>query len=424
MLKTAILAGTHSGCGKTTVMLALLQYLKSKSLEIATFKVGPDFLDPFWHQAITGKPSYNLDTQMMGADECCYQLYKHSQDAKVVLIEGVMGLFDGRAGVGGVGSSADLAKVLQIPVILIVDAKGMAGSIVPLVSGFCDYAKKSGFRISGIIGNRVGSEHHAQMLSDLLNNHNLPPLVAWLEKNAPELPERHLGLKRPEESEVPNFLPFFHVGEELLTIAFAEKAETKPIAVEQLQRLKGKTVAVANDAACCFIYPANIDWLKEQGATVQFFSPLKSEPIPEHADVVWLPGGYPELYAEALSQSKTWTSLHEFINTNKPVLAECGGAMILGKELIDIEGKTWRMAGVFSYRSVMQEKLASLGYREEANGMKGHEFHYSRRENAENLQACFNLEKGDKGVRFKNVHASYIHWYFASAPAEMVKWLV
>lgn len=423
MLKTALMVGTHSGCGKTTVMLALLQYLKSKNLDVTAFKAGPDYLDPLWHQAVTGKPSYNLDTQMMGAEACRLQLSKQSQDVPIALIEGVMGLFDGRSGVGEPGSSVDLAKVLNVPVILIVDIKGMAGSVVPLVSGFCDYAKKYGVHISGIIANRVGSEHHANIVRDLLAGYKLPPLFAWLEKGSPELPERHLGLKRPEEGDVPDFLKFFHLDDNILSAALTEVANKKQVEIEHPQLLKGKTIAVAKDPACCFIYPANINWLKEEGADVLFFSPLGSEPIPQNADALWLPGGYPELYGQALSRSKSWTSFQEFVNAGKPVLAECGGAMLLGKELVDMEGKSWSMAGILPYTSVMEKRLMSLGYRDEENGMKGHEFHYSRRENTHDLKPCFKVQGGDKGVRFKKVRASYIHWYFSSAPEEMAKWL-
>jgi len=423
MLKTALLVGTHSGCGKTTVMLGLLQYFKVKKQAVAAFKAGPDYLDPLWHQAITSQPSYNLDTQMMGAEACREQLTKQAQNVELALIEGVMGLFDGRAGVGGMGSSADLAKELGISVILIVDSKGMAGSIVPLVVGFCQYAEKMGFNISGIIGNRVGSKHHAQILRDLLKSHQLPPLVAWLEQNAPVLPERHLGLKRPEEVDVPNFLPVFHVEDNLLAKSFTALPVQQPATALHPPLLKGKTIAIAKDPACCFIYPANVNWLKEEGAEVQFFSLLGSEPVPKKADALWLPGGYQELYAEALAQSKSWESLREFIIDNKPVLAECGGAMILGKYLVDLEGKSWPMAGIFSYGSVMENKLMSLGYRDEENGMHGHEFHYSRRVDVAGLIPCFKVKKGDRGARFRNVRASYIHWYFSSAPQQMAEWL-
>ncbi|NOQ35604.1 MAG: cobyrinate a,c-diamide synthase [Methylococcaceae bacterium] len=423
MLKKALVVGTHSGCGKTTIMLALLQYLKLKQLDVQTFKAGPDYLDPFWHQAITGKPSYNLDTKMMGVEICKRQLNKQSKNAQMALIEGVMGLFDGHVGVGEAGSSAHLATVLEVPVILIVDVKGMAGSLIPLVSGFCDYADKLGFTIAGVIGNRVGSERHAGILRDLLKENELPPLFGWMEKNAPELPERHLGLKRPEETDVPDFLPFFHLDDSILSDAFISSTRQESVATKHTPLLTGKTIAVAKDPACCFIYSANINWLKEEGAEVRFFSPVGGEPLPENTDALWLPGGYPELYAEALSKSPSWTSIRKLIEAGKPVLAECGGAMLLGKELVDLEGKRWPMAGIFPYVSVMEKRLVSLGYRDEDSGIRGHEFHHSSRENDEGLEPCFNLNRGDKGVRYKNVRASYVHWYFSSAPEVMAGWL-
>ena len=425
MLKTALVVGTQSGCGKTTIMLALLQYLKNKHLNVQTFKVGPDYLDPFWHQAITGNPSYNLDTKMMGNEICQQQLNSRSENAQIALIEGVMGLFDGHTGVGEAGSSAHLATVLDVPVILIVDVKGMAGSIVPLVFGFCEYAQKYGVSIYGIIANRVGSERHANILKELLREHQLPPLVGWMEKNAPVLPERHLGLKRPEETDVPDFLPFFHLDDSILADETFIHSVPKDRSPQKTHAplLAGKTVAVAKDPACCFIYPANINWLKEEGAEVRFFSPVGGEPLPENTDALWLPGGYPELHAEALSKSPSLGAIRKLIEAGKPVLAECGGAMLLGKELVDLEGKRWSMAGVFPYVSVMANRLVSLGYRKEENGASGHEFHHSFREHDENIPPCFNVDKGDRGARYKNVRASYIHWYFSSAPEVMATWL-
>ena len=423
MSKTAIVVGTQSGCGKTTIMLALLQSLKNQHTQVQAFKAGPDFLDPFWHQAITAQASYNLDTKMMGEQACINQLYQHSEKAQITLIEGAMGLFDGATGVGELGSSAHLATVLDVPVILVVDAKGMAGSIVPLVSGFCDYARQLGFKISGIIANRVGSQHHAQLLEDLLANHHLPSLLGWMKKNAPQLPERHLGLKRPEEENIPDFSESFYLDSQRLSLALTHFEKKSNLTFQHKALLKGKIIAIANDAACCFIYPSNIDWLKEQGASLYFFSPIKGESIPKNTDALWLPGGYPELYAEALSNSSSWHSIKAFINKNKPVLAECGGAMLLGEALIDLDGKSWQMAGVFPYTSVMKDRLVSLGYRNEENGMQGHEFHHSARINDENLTPCFNLNRGDKGIRYKNVRASYIHWYFASESNVIAKWL-
>ena len=404
------------------MMLALLQYLKAQQHRVVSFKAGPDFLDPLWHQAITGKCSYNLDTRMIGAANSQQLLAKQALTADVAVIEGVMGLFDGRSGVGESGSSAELAQALQVPVFLVVDAKGMSGSIVPLVSGFCAYAEKMGVKIAGIIANRVGSAHHASLLKTVLQEHQQPPLIAWMAKDAPVLPERHLGLVQPSEVALPNFLPFFHVEVESLVVLFSE-ADSYLAIQNSTPLLKGKKIAIAQDAACCFIYPANLEFLREQGAELLFFSPVAGDVIPEGADTLWLPGGYPELFAEALSLSNTWPSLRTFIAAGKPVLAECGGAMLLGEALIDHEDKSWAMASILPFRSKMQTRLASLGYREDATGIKGHEFHHSVRESEQKLEPYLQTDRGDQGVRYKQVRASYVHWYFASAPEVISKWL-
>ncbi|MDD5754769.1 MAG: cobyrinate a,c-diamide synthase, partial [Methylococcales bacterium] len=307
--------------------------------------------------------------------------------------------------------------------ILVVDASGMSGSIAALVSGFYEFAKQKGVTISGIIANKVGSAYHAELLSDALRDYELPPLIAWMERNSEKLGSRHLGLKTPNNSNVPNFLPFFHVHETAFNQAFSDVVYAFDLPVKDTQLLKNTVIAVSKDEACCFIYPANLDWLKAEGAKIIFFSPVAGDSIPENATAVWLTGGYPELFAEQLSQSKTWASLKSFINEGKPVLAECGGAMILGKELVDLDGKRWAMANILPYVSVMQTRLASLGYREEKSGLRGHEFHYSKRENDENLTPCFDVEKGDAGIRYKNVRASYVHWYFATAPEIVAKYM-
>ena len=422
-MKLALLAGTHSGCGKTTIMLALLQYLKSKNHRITSFKTGPDFLDPLWHQLITHRPSYNLDTQMVGLALSHQQISKQHQQVDLALIEGVMGMFDGRSGVGLDGSSADLAKGLKCPVILVVNAKGISGSIVPLVSGYCDYAKKMGVTIAGVIANQVGSSHHASLLKNFLSDYDMPPLLAWMEKDVPALAERHLGLTTPNQERPPDYSAFFHVDDSALLKAFAEWVnEQQSTITNPVQQLKGKKIAIAKDAACCFIYPANIDYLTEQGAEIAYFSVLKGDVVPEQADAVWLPGGYPELYAEALSVSTSWPSLNQLIQAGYPVLAECGGSMLLGERLIDSNGMAWPMAGILPFSSKMQKNLASLGYREDSSGIRGHEFHYSSRESEDDFQYCFDCGRGDQGIRYKNLRASYMRWYFASAPEVVVKW--
>ncbi len=421
-MKLALLAGTQSGCGKTTITLALLQYLQTQQKVVGSFKVGPDFLDPFWHQAVTGQQSYNLDTRMVGLEQSRRLLNQQKPELDFAVIEGVMGLFDGRTGVGKDGSSADLAKALDCPVILAVDAKGISGSIVPLVSGYCDYAQRMGVEISGVIANRVGSAHHAALLKGFIEDYNLPPLLAWMEKQAPSLPERHLGLVMPDQESVPDFADYFHVEKDLILQAFSlwQNVQTQSY---KAKLLTGKTIAIAKDAASCFIYPANIDCLQALGAEIEYFSILAGEVVPETADALWLPGGYPELHGHLVSQSASLVSIRQFIQGGYPVLAECGGGMLLGETLTDQQGDVWSMAGVLPFHSKMQKKLASLGYREDTSGIRGHEFHYSVREMDAEMESCFQCQRGDKGIRYKNLRASYIHWYFASAPEIIASWL-
>ena len=427
-MKYTLIAGTQSGCGKTSITLAVLQFLKAKNKSVRAFKTGPDFLDPMWHKAITQKTSYNLDTNMIGIEQS-QQIIQDHQDAEFGIVEGVMGLFDGRGGVGGKGSGAHLAKSLGIPVCLVIDAKGMAGSVVPLVKGFVAEAQIVGFEITGIIANRLGSENHASIIRELLVDHKLPPLIAWMEKNAPTMPERHLGLQMPEEQSVPDFSQVFHADLDLFTAALSENTmpenalgdvslDEKQNSNPQTERyLENKKIAIARDSAACFIYQHNLDWLQNQGATLQYFSPVAGDKIPEDIDAIWLPGGYPELHTEALSQSNTWQSLAQHIDKGTPCLAECGGMMMLGEALVDHAKKHWQMAGILPIQCHMQDRLASLGYREDtATGIKGHEYHHSKRKNLQELPKAFSLSRGDEGLHHKNLRASYIHWYFSSNP--------
>ncbi len=410
----ALIGGTQSGCGKTSVTLALLQFLNQRQQSVRCFKTGPDFLDPMWHKAVTHKTSYNLDTNMMSIEQIQQIIVKH-QDVEFGIIEGVMGLFDGRSGVGGKGSAAHLAAVLDVPVWLVVNAKGMSGSIVPLVKGFVREAEDMGFRISGIIANRLGSENHAKIIRELLLEYQLPPLIAWMEKNAPLLPERHLGLQMPDEHSVPDFSKVFHAELDLFK-SCSDSLEIKPDRFLKPVRFGLKTIAVARDSACCFIYQSNLDWLQAQAAKISFFSPIAGDAIPD-CDAIWLPGGYPELHLQALSKSATWASLAKHIEQGTPTLAECGGMMLLAESIIDHQGTSWNMAGILPIACRMQDRLAALGYRQDENsGIKGHEYHHSKRENNQILPKAYSLKRGDEGLLFNNCRASYIHWYFESAP--------
>jgi len=400
--------------------LALLQRLAQGPLSVYPFKAGPDFIDPVWHQKATGKTSYNLDSHMMTGAQLA-QTLNHVPENALALVEGVMGLFDGRSGVGGAGSTLDLAEKLNAPVLLVVNAKGLSGSIVPLVAGFQQYANRLGVNIVGILANQVGSAHHIKLLKGHLADEGLPPIIATLDKHAPSIAERHLGLNLPGQEGLPDFGPHLELDEpkfmDLLGEYTAPAHSPKP-----KQILKGKQIAIAKDQASCFIYPANLDWLQEMGAEISYFSILQGEPVPANTDALWLPGGYPELYGTELSASKSWDSINQFIDSGGHALAECGGMMMLGQSCVDLGGNAFSVSGLLPYQTKMEDRLVGLGYRELQNGMKGHEFHHSSRQESGPTDPAFELARGDQGIKYKNLIASYIHWYFPSNPSLVASW--
>ncbi len=422
-----IIAGVQSRSGKTTLTLALMAAIKRAGIELTPFKAGPDYLDPAWHQAVCGRPSYNLDTFMIGK-EPCRSLFHEKRGKNLGVVEGVMGLYDGKSGVGGPGSTADLARTLQLPVLLVVNARGMAGSLVPLIDGFVGAA--NGFSIAGVLANQVGSKNHARLLTDLLAERALPPLVGWMPRQQDSiLEERHLGLVPPEEQANPpweRLSKVLHLDLTMLLNAVSKTVSAIPPAPDIKTKtgglLQGKQLAVARDQAFCFLYPANLEWLQEEGATLFYFSPIAGDPLPKICDALWLPGGYPELFAEKLSKSKSWTDIRSFAGQGGSILAECGGMMALGNALTDANGRTWPMGAVLPIHTRMTGKLAGLGYRQERSGVRGHEFHHSTR-GASNLPTAFQLNRGDNGVQNQQTRASYIHWYFPSQPKECARWL-
>ncbi|MGE0098317.1 MAG: cobyrinate a,c-diamide synthase [Hydrogenophaga sp.] len=420
-----LVAAPASGQGKTTVAAALARLHARTGRRVRAFKCGPDFLDPHWLALASGQPVHNVDLWMTGEDDARARLHAAALESDLIVIEGVMGLFDGEP------SAADLAQRLGLPVLAVIDASAMAGTFGALAFGLQHF--RPGLPWAGVLANRVASEGHAKMLEDALAGGAF--LGAVMRDPAFTLPERHLGLALA--AELPDALSRLDTvadalartplgamdGAALSRWAVPFDAPAPRAALPPL--LAGRTVAVANDAAFCFIYPANLDVLRSLGAEVVFFSPLSDEPLPA-CDAAWLPGGYPELHAAALSRSaRCLSSLRAHVQAGRPVWAECGGMMPLFEQLTTSDGQTHALWGLLPGRVVMQQRLAALGPQQltlPAGVLRGHTFHYSRCESSMEPVDCTVSVRGGARARGEAVYrsgalqASYFHAWFASSP--------
>lgn len=432
-----LVAAPASGQGKTTVTAALARWHTRQGRRVRVFKCGPDFLDPYWHQLASGAPVHNLDGWMVGMDEVRARLHAAAGEADVILIEGVMGLFDGSP------TAADLAAQLGVPVLAVVDAAAMAGTFGALVLGMQQYQPHVPW--AGVLANRVGSAMHAQMLQASLRDPQL-----WLGalqrmgtdkgtgKDAALLPERHLGLVAAHE--LPDAMARLNAAADALAetplgqmawsdwqrwrVAFpATQAVSLTVPTPWL---RGRTVAVASDAAFSFIYPANLDCLQAMGADLAFFSPLAGDRLPP-CDALWLPGGYPELHAEKLAANTgLQADLQAHVAAGKAVWAECGGMLALGEQMADAEGHAQPLWGVLPGRAQMQTRLAGLGMQQcalQGGLLRGHTFHYSRFDcrahevgRTSRAGQPVQADKGEAVYQHGSVHASYFHAWFASHP--------
>ncbi|USX15293.1 cobyrinate a,c-diamide synthase [Oxalobacteraceae bacterium OTU3CAMAD1] len=418
-VKALLIAAVASGQGKTTVTAALARKLARLGKRVRVFKCGPDFIDPMLLERASGAPVRTLDLWMVGPEQCRAQLAQAAADADVILIEGVMGLYDGTP------SSADLAREFGVPVMAVIDASSMAQTAGALVHGLRDYGPVD---MAGVIANRVASENHAKMVAASLRD---IPLFGTMPRQTRSLPERHLGLVLPGEvSDIDGLLDTLAdqlVFDEAAWDQLRNIDITTPVAIdpEPVPALAGKTIAIARDPAFMFLYPANLDTLKALGATLTFFSPLADEPVPDGADAVYLPGGYPELHAEALSGADAWKSSIRAIHAaGIPIVAECGGMMALADTLADQSGTIWPMAGLLTGSVAMQPRLAGLGPQAlptEHGILRGHTFHYSKL--ATTVQPAAHTIKhpsaiqGEAWYRAGSLTASYFHAYFPSNPA-------
>lgn len=410
-------AAPASGQGKTTVTAALARLHTRLGRRVRVFKCGPDFLDPQIHAVASAAPVYNVDLGMCGEADIAWRLHAAASEADLILVEGVMGLFDGAP------SGADIATRFGIPVMAVIDARAMAQTFGAIAHGLASF--RPGLPFAGVLANHVGSARHADMLRDAL-----PAGMHWfgavMRDAGAALPERHLGLLQAAEIE--------DLGARLDRLAdslAATGAADLPPAVAFPARdlaplpplLAGCRLAIARDAAYGFLYPANIDTLRALGAELLFFSPLAGDALPA-CDAVWLPGGYPELHGERLAANPGfWAALRAHVAAGKPLLAECGGMMSLFETVVDKQGQVHEFGGLLPGRAVMQPRLAALGMQvaELPEGrLTGHTFHYSKSETPllPLLHARTPDGHGGEAIyRCDRLTASYVHFYFPSNPS-------
>ena len=410
-----------SGQGKTSVTAALARWHVRSGKRVRVFKTGPDFLDPMVLERASGAPVYQLDLWMNGEEDVRARLYEAAGEADLILVEGVMGLFDGGL------SSADLAQRFGLPVLAVIDGSAMAQTFGALALGLSRY--REGLEVFGVAANRVGSAYHAQLLAG-----SVPAELRWLgalpRDAAMALPERHLGLVAATE------LGDIDARLDALADAWALHAFDAlppPVAFPSASPvfvptdLGGRRIAIARDAAFCFLYPANLDVLRQAGAELNFFSPLAGDGLPE-CDAVWLPGGYPELHLPTLSRNERLRrDLHAHVDAGRPLLAECGGMLYALDSLSDTDGAMFAMAGLLPGHAAMQEKLGGLGMQAAAlpeGILRGHTFHYAHAEISQApLVMAMNPDGGPsrEGVyRRQRMTASFMHAYFPSHPAAAI----
>lgn len=387
-----LLGAAASGSGKTLITCGLLQALKNRKLQVTSFKCGPDYIDPMFHSRVIGTKSRNLDSFFADEDTVRYLLEKNARDCEISVIEGVMGYYDGLAGISAKASAYDVAKITKTPAVLIVNAKGMSLSVAAFIKGFVEYQEDS--QIRGVILNQVSSMMYPRLKQIIeeelsIKVYGYVPVV----KDC-VLESRHLGLVMPEEivDLQQKLMELAEILEKSVDIdgllELAEHAEELPVQESPVAYHTGRKIriALAKDEAFCFFYQDNLELLEEMGAELVPFSPIHDKKLPEHIDGMLFHGGYPELYAKKLSENKEMlAAVCAAVQTGIPYMAECGGFMYLHQEMEDMEGHSWLMAGVIHGKSWRTPRLTRFGYitledgtcfGEHVGAIRAHEFHY------------------------------------------------
>jgi cobyrinic acid a,c-diamide synthase len=427
-----VVASTHSGVGKTTVASGLMAALSSEGFRVAPFKVGPDFIDPSYHTLAAGRPGRNLDAFLSSSD-LIGPLFAHgARGADIAVIEGVMGLFDGKGG-GDLASTAHVARLLEAPVVLVVDARAMSRSVAAMVHGYTTFDPK--VRVAGVVLNRVSSRVHGTMLREALRPLGIPILGVLRRDNYIQMPDRHLGLVPVAERRSEAARSLHALGKVISRalnldgiVRLARSAGSLVVEAwspesRDLDRSEEVRVAVATGPSFSFLYRENLELLQGAGAEVVTFDPTTEEDLPARTDALYLGGGFPETYAEALSTNgRMRESVQAFAAGGRPVVAECGGLLYLVHEL---DGHP--MCGVLDAEATMTDRL-TLGYREaralmdsplaeRGANVRGHEFHYSAVEPGAGERPAWELAgRGQEGFVAGGVHASYLHTHWAATP--------
>lgn len=440
-----VVAATRSGSGKTSLAVSLTAALTRRGLRVQTFKVGPDFLDPTYLTLASGRPCYNLDGWMMGKEYVTQLFTRKAAQADITIVEGVMGLFDGANPSTSEGSTAEIARWLKAPVLLVVDVQGASRSVAALVKGFRDF--EPGVEVAAVVANRCASASHAELLAQSLASASLPPLAGAVPRGAfPELGSRHLGLVTADQHQLPpdRIAAFAAAGEACLPletlVAIAKQAVPLPTVPSRKSKENKKiAIAVAQDQAFHFYYHDTWDELAARGCEVIPYSPLADRSLPAGIAGLYIGGGYPEVHAEELAANKEMLeSLRRFASLGHPVYAECGGLMYLSQRLETATGICYPLAGIIPAGTRMGSQKKFLGYVEATllldslwgkagDILRGHEFHYSEmvphQIDDPRWRQAYSLKRNRSGMivpegfQYGNILASYAHLHFASQPA-------
>ncbi len=448
-LPRIVIAGTQSGTGKTSLSLALVASLKRSGLRVQSFKIGPDFLDPSYLTLASERPCYNLDGWMTRKEYVLELFSRTTKDADIAVIEGVMGLFDGSDPGSSEGSTAEMARWLDAPVLLVVNVHGMARSLSAVVKGCVEFERD--LKVAGIIANHSGSDRHKDGLAQSLKSANLPPLIGAIPRGAfPTLPSRHLGLVTADPQNLPTRIleVLADTLEQSVSVdtVLQIARNASPLSVTESEQearpcSKCVSIGVAYDRAFHFYYPDNLDELKSRGGNLIFFSPLRDTKLPGGIDALYFGGGYPEEFAEPLAENREMQeAVRQFARRGLPLYAECGGLMYMTQGIETTQGKRYPMVGLLPVWSRMFNRLKSLGYvevtlttnslwGEKGALLRGHEFHYSeligplsddsRWTPAYRIKRRRSEKILSEGFQQNSVLASYVHLHWASRPGNV-----